>query len=153
MDTTPHWIWVDWAALTRDQLHDLARLRQEVFVVEQTCPYPDLDGQDPKAWHLLGYAHDDLVAYLRGFGPEVMHADRVLGRVVISPSHRGVGLGKALMTEGLQRLWASTGIGPVHLGAQAHLERFYGSLGYAVCGPGYDEDGIPHLPMRLVPQP
>lgn len=145
------WTWTDWDGLSRDALYELARLRQAVFVVEQTCPYPDLDGQDPAAWHLLGFDDDGLVAYLRGFGPGPMESDRALGRVVVHPRARGTGLGRTLMQEGRRRLWESTGTGPIHVGAQAHLEGFYGSLGYAVSGPGYDEDGIPHLPMRLLP--
>ncbi|MCB9675324.1 MAG: GNAT family N-acetyltransferase [Alphaproteobacteria bacterium] len=145
------WIWTDWSGLTRDALYDLVRLRQAVFVVEQACAYPDLDGRDPEAHHLLGYDADGLVAYLRVFGPGVVGPDPVIGRVIVAPRARGTGLGHVLMDEGRRRLWALHGEGPVWIGAQARLERFYGALGYRVCGPGYDEDGIPHLPMRLVP--
>jgi ElaA protein len=148
---TFHWIWTDWAGLTRDALHDVARLRQAVFVVEQECAYPDLDGLDPQAHHLLGYDSEGLFAYLRGFGAGVVEPDAVLGRVIVAPRARGRGLGRVLMEEGRERLWATYGPGPVYLGAQARLESFYRSLGYEVSGPSYIEDGIPHLPMRLVP--
>ena len=52
------------------------------------------------------------------------------------------------MREGMARTWAQWGPCPIHLSAQAHLAGYYGSLGFVVTGPGYDEDGIPHLPMR-----
>lgn len=143
------WTWSAWSELDRDTLYAVLRLRQEVFVVEQTCAYLDADGLDPEAWHLLGRGEDGgLVAYLRAFGPGVRGPDAVIGRVIVAAAGRGTGLGRALMREGERRLAATFGPGPIALGAQAHLERFYGSLGYAACGPGYDEDGIPHLPMR-----
>ncbi|MEZ4319956.1 MAG: GNAT family N-acetyltransferase [Myxococcota bacterium] len=143
------WYWTDWADLSRDALYDLARLRQAVFVVEQECAYEDLDGRDPLAVHLLGYDDDGLIAYLRAFGPGVVGPERVIGRVIVAPRVRGTGLGHTLMTEGRDRVWDRFGPGSIWIGAQARLERFYGALGYTVCGPGYDEDGIPHLPMRL----
>lgn len=138
------WRWTDWSGLGRDDLHDLARLRQEVFVVEQECAYLDLDGRDPEAFHLLGRDGDGLAAYLRAFGPE----QPVIGRVVVAPRRRGEGLGRRLMEEGRARVEAAWGPGPLRVGAQARLERFYASLGYVVCGPGYDEDGIWHVPME-----
>ena len=63
---------------------------------------------------------------------------------------RGTGMGRVLMREGHRRVREQFGPSPVHVGAQAHLEAFYGSLGYARSGPNYDEDGIPHLPMRAL---
>lgn len=147
MAAEPTWRWTDWEGLDRDALHDVARLRQEVFVVEQACAYLDLDGLDPLAHHLMGRRDGALVAYLRAFAPGVQRPEAVIGRVITAPSVRGTGLGRVLMREGRRRIEAQWGTGPIHLGAQAHLERFYGSLGYEVSGPGYDEDGIPHLPM------
>ena len=142
------WKWTPWTGLDRDTLYAVARLRQEVFIVEQRCPYADLDGLDPGAHHLLGLDRGGLVAYLRAFGPGVDGSSAVLGRVIIAPSARHRGLGHSLMEEGRHHLEATYGPGPIRVGAQAHLQRFYESLGYTVCGPGYDEDGIAHLPMR-----
>lgn len=141
------WSWSSWRELDRDALYAVMVLRQRVFVVEQDCPYLDADGRDPEALHLLGRQDGALVAYLRAFLPDESGAARI-GRVVTAPEVRGTGLGRPLMREGLARLHAHAGPCPVVLSAQAHLERFYASLGFAVCGPGYDEDGIPHLPMR-----
>lgn len=116
-------------------------------MVEQACAYPDADGLDPRAWHLLGQ-EETLRAYLRVFAPGERREEAVIGRVVTAPSVRGTGLGRALMAEGLSRIEGGWGTVPVWLSAQAHLAPFYGGFGFAVCGPGYDEDGIPHLPMR-----
>ena len=142
------WTWSRWSELSADAVYRVAKLRQDVFVVEQDCAYPDLDGADPTAWHLLGVDGDELVAYLRAFPPDDRRADAVIGRVIVAASHRGTGLGQELMRRGFDRVQQAWGPVPVWLSAQAHLQRFYGGLGYAVCGEGYDEDGIPHLPMR-----
>lgn len=139
------WIYSDWDGLDRDGFYGVAKLRQEVFVVEQQCAYADLDGLDPQAWHLRGWLGDELVAYLRTFAAGIVRPEQVIGRVIVAPAHRRRGIASVLMREAQQRLDPHM---PTHLGAQAHLEGFYGSLGYRVCGPGYDEDGIPHLPMR-----
>ena len=144
----PNWTWSPWSTLSRGDIHDLFRLRAEVFVVEQDCAYQDIDGTDPSAFHLLGRDDAGLVAYVRAFGPGVIGDDMVIGRVIVAERARGTGLGRVLMREAQERLCGEYGKGAIKLGAQAHLARFYGSLGYAICGPEYDEDGIPHVPMR-----
>ncbi len=141
------WRWAQWSELSRDELYALARLRQDVFVVEQACPYPDLDGQDPAAHHLLGWADGQLACVARVFAPDRCGACRV-GRVVVASAHRHRGLGTALMEQAHREIARLYGPVAVVLGGQAHLRGFYESLGYRVDGPGYDEDGIPHLPMR-----
>ena len=128
-------------------LYAALQLRSQIFVVEQTCVYLDLDGQDERAMHLLGHDDGRLVAYLRAFGPDGSGA-AAIGRVVVSAHVRGRGLGRHLMREGMDRVQATWGPVPVAISAQAHLRDFYEGLGYRVIGPGYHEDGIPHLPMR-----
>ncbi|WP_431918237.1 GNAT family N-acetyltransferase [Micromonospora wenchangensis] len=132
------------AELDTRTFHDLLRLRIDVFVVEQRCPYPELDGRDvePGTRHLW-LAHDGVVrAYLR------LLADPGgvvrIGRVVVAPAARGGGLAGRLMTEALRLV----GGRPCVLAAQAHLAGFYARHGFTVTGPEYVEDGIPHLPMR-----
>ncbi len=143
------WQWSSFSDLDIHTLYAALKLRQEVFVVEQTCVYLDADGEDTRAFHLLGWSDDALVAYLRVFPPGTTpHPEVVIGRVIVSMPARGQGLSRALMQQAhhhIERLWTPT---PVFLSAQSHLKGLYASLGYAVCGPGYDEDGIPHLPMR-----
>lgn len=143
------WQWTSFSDLDLATLYAVMRVRQEVFVVEQTCAYLDADGADPAAFHLLGWSDDTLVAYLRVFPPgSTDHPEAVIGRVIITEPHRGRGLSRALMHEAHAQMARQWGDAPSWLSAQAHLEGLYRSLGYAVCGAGYDEDGIPHLPMR-----
>ena len=142
------WQWRAWAQLTAAELYAVLALRQAVFVVEQDCPYLDADGQDAQARHLLGWQGGALVAYLRSFAPEVLRPEAVIGRVVTAPAVRGQGLGDPLMWAGLRGLFDQAGEPvPCFVSAQAHLRGWYGRLGFTVSGPGYDEDGIPHLPM------
>lgn len=142
------WRWRTWAELTREELYAALALRQAVFVVEQDCPYQDADGQDQLARHLLGWRDGALVAYLRTFAPGVQRPEAAIGRVITAATVRGQGLGDPLMWAGLRGLFAQAGAPvPCFVSAQAHLQGWYGRLGFTVSGPGYDEDGIPHLPM------
>lgn len=146
-----HWQWLPFSDLSPQVLYAVLRLRQEVFVVEQDCPFLDADGDDMRCHHLLGWAADGgLDAYLRAYPPGALdgHGEVVIGRVVTAQRARGTGLGRELMQQGIDRSMHTWGRGPIYLGGQSYLEGFYRSLGFATCGPGYLEDGIPHLPMR-----
>jgi ElaA protein len=124
--------------------YDVWRLRQAVFVVEQACPYPDLDGRDvePGTRHvLLTGPGDEVVGYLRLLDDGAVAR---IGRVVLTPAARGGGRADALMQAAL----AECAGRPVVLDAQSPLERWYARFGFVVTGPEFLEDGIPHLPMR-----
>lgn len=143
------WHLTEFASLTLTELYNLMRLRQEVFVVEQSCVYLDADGYDDKARHLLGRADDgELIACLRLFAPGVKYPHEAsIGRVCTALSVRGTGVGRALMTHGIEeaeRLWPGSSI---RISAQHYLLRFYESLGFVAEGELYDEDGIPHVEM------
>jgi ElaA protein len=147
------WIEKPWSALTLDELYAILRLRQRVFIVEQSCPYVDADGKDQRCRHLwmAGTAGGEPLAYLRIVPPGVTFAEPSLGRVITAPEARRGGLGKALIVEGLARLAAAHGRVPVRIGAQKYLERFYTDLGFVSASDDYDEDGIPHLEMLRTP--
>jgi ElaA protein len=150
---------IDWrlkgfAELSPQEIHDMYRLRVAVFVVEQNCPFQDVDGVDPKSWHLLGHAASplggarQLVAYCRFIPAGIKFAEPSIGRVVTAPSVRGSGMGRLLMDEAMRRaaqLWPGQ---PIRIGAQARLERFYNGYGFAKASEPYDEDGIVHIEME-----
>ncbi len=135
------------ADLDARTLHDLLRLRIDVFVVEQNCPYPELDGRDiePGTRHLWLSRDGVPVAYLRLLAdPDAVTR---IGRVVVAHAARGGGYASRLVTEAL----ALAGDGPCVLDAQAHLAGFYARYGFTPTGPEFVEDGIAHLPMRREP--
>lgn len=128
------------------RLYDLLRLRVDVFVVEQDCPYPELDGRDlePDAEQWWVEVDDEVAAtirVLRGSGEDP--GCWVIGRVCTATGHRGVGHAARLVEAAL----AALGPVRVRVGAQAHLEQWYARFGFVRSGPDYLEDGIPHLPM------
>ena len=145
------WQWRGFADLTVAQLYEMLALRQQVFVLEQACLYPDIDGLDPDAHHLLGWRTVDgrrqLAASLRCLAPGAKYAEMSLGRVVTSPAARGTGLGRELVAQGIA---CAEGLHPGHairIGAQAYLEPFYASFGFVTVSEPYDEDGILHVDM------
>ena len=143
------WTCQPFAELTLPELYAALRLRSEIFVVEQNCPYLDLDGLDEAAFHLLGRTETgELAAYTRLLPRGVSYPDYAsIGRVVVSRARRGGRLGQELMRESIGHCERLFGAGPIKIGAQQYLERFYQGFGFEQCGAGYDEDGIPHLPM------
>ena len=142
--------WRAFEALSARELHDLLKLRADVFVVEQTCVFAEIDGRDPEALHLLARAQDgNLVGTLRLFPPDAT-GRAVIGRVATAPAARGRGFGRALMAEGIAEARRLFGPAPIAIGAQARLERFYASFGFVRCGEDYIEDGIAHCAMILI---
>jgi ElaA protein len=145
------WTWQRFAELGVDNLYDALQLRCRVFVLEQG-PYLDPDGADRQSWHLLGRdAAGALVAYLRVVDPGHKYLEPSIGRVVTAREARGTGLGRRLMAEGVagcERRWPGRAI---RISAQAHLERFYGTLGFVRVGENYLEDGIAHVLMLRSP--
>ena len=149
-DTPPRWRFAPFAQLTPGEIHDMYRLRVAVFIVEQDCVFQDVDGVDPRCFHLLGYSGDALVAYARLLPAGVKFDDPSIGRVITAPSVRRTGMGKVLMSEALKRasqLWPGA---QIRIGAQAHLERFYNEFGFRKVGQPYDEDGILHIEMETM---
>jgi ElaA protein len=142
------WKWYAWTELSPDVLYAFLRLRSGIFVVEQNCVFPDMDGRDPACDHLCGWgATGELIAYLRLVPPGVRTPEVSLGRVVVDPSARGRGIGRAVMQQGLERCAARYPGMPVKVSAQQHLEKMYARLGFRTVGTPYLEDGIAHVDM------
>lgn len=137
--------------LTTIQLYQLLKLRVDVFVVEQQCPYPELDDKDHQkgVYHLLGYDGNQLVACTRLLPKGVSYPSVSMGRVAISADHRGGGIGHQLLEESLkscQSLWPNESI---EIGAQEYLTSFYTQHGFVKTSDTYLEDNIPHIDMKL----
>jgi ElaA protein len=135
--------------LTARTLHGILKVRSDVFIVEQQCAYPDIDGRDaaPGTLHLWIECDGEVVSTVRILDePGGTHA---IGRVSTLPAHRGKGLAGALMREAI----TVAGL-PVDIKAQSYLAAWYAQFGFAITGAGWMEDGIEHVPMRLdTPRP
>ena len=134
------WNLRSWSELSRDELYSIVQLRETVFIVEQNCAYLDADGYDRDSRHLFT---SDFSAYCRLVPAGTKFPSISIGRVIVAHAARGTGLARALM----ERAIAACGQVDIELAAQAHLEKFYGSLGFSRTGDVYPEDGIPHVNM------
>jgi len=144
-----HWRFAPFDQLGAREVHDLFQARVGVFVVEQTCPFQDVDGIDPACWHLLGTkdGRGPLLAYCRLVPPGVKYQEPSIGRVLTTKEGRGTGAGRELMEQAIARCDAMWPGKTVRIGAQQYLEKFYGSLGFTRASEPYDEDGIMHIEM------
>lgn len=132
--------------LEKHELYALLQLRAEVFVVEQDCPYQDVDGKDDKALHVLGYKDQELVAYTRIFKAGAYFNHTSIGRVVVKKEQRAYGYGKRLMQYSIA-VASDKDTLIIEISAQEYLRRFYNELGFKQVGSGYLEDNIPHIRM------
>ena len=136
--------------LSINELYEILALRAEVFVVEQNCPYQDLDGKDKKAIHVLGMQNNNIVAYARILENGMVYKNySAIGRIVTHNSIRGKGYGDQLVLSAIEATKASYPSTPIKISAQAHLEKFYNGLGFIFTGEAYLEDNIPHIGMVL----
>lgn len=136
--------------LTKDELYVLLQLRSEVFVVEQNCVYQDIDGKDPKAFHVLGFKNEVLIAYTRLFKPGDYFKEASIGRVVVKKEERQHSYGHELMEVSIEAIKEHFKEKVVKISAQSYLKSFYNNLGFKEEGEEYLEDGIPHTAMRLI---
>ncbi|MEI2739436.1 MAG: GNAT family N-acetyltransferase [Chitinophagaceae bacterium] len=141
------WVLKKFDDLTPAELYAIIQLRNEVFVVEQTCAYQDADNKDLSCHHLMGWKDNKLVAYSRILPPGLAYREPSIGRVVTSPSARGGGIGHKLMEKSIEKLYSLYGINPIKIGAQFYLLKFYTSLGFQQTSDIYLEDNIQHIEM------
>lgn len=137
-----------YADLSRDDLYRILRLRAEVFVVEQNCPYQDLDDKDQLSHHVWAEDADLMAAYTRIVPPGVSYDGySSIGRVVTSPQSRGTGIGKTLMAKSVDVCLELYPDLPIKISAQHYLVRFYNGFGFEAVGEVYLEDDIDHIAM------
>ncbi|ALS36427.1 ElaA protein [Enterococcus rotai] len=131
--------------LTTKEFFEIVKLRIAVFVVEQNCPYQEVDDADEQAWHTWLQEGSEIVGYTR----IIDKGDTVtFGRVLINPVYRGKKLGNKLLEETLKVIKDNYPERPIIIGAQAHLTDFYGAFGFEEISEVYLEDNIPHVDMR-----
>jgi ElaA protein len=142
-----NWNCKTFESLTTAEIYKILALRSEVFVVEQTCIYQDIDGKDEKAMHLFATENGAILAYARLFKAGDYFDEASIGRVIVHPQYRGKDWGHQLMKKALQYM-DQNHYGSIHISAQKYLENFYKTHGFVVVSSEYLEDGIPHIGME-----
>jgi ElaA protein len=144
------WQWCRLGELSAEQLYAVLAARVAVFVVEQKCPYQELDGLDGVAEHLIAWSGAEVAGYLRVLGPGTRFADDPsIGRIITTQPFRGSGLGREIVAKGIERVRERYPGRALRISAQAYLERFYRDFGFVIASEPYLEDDIPHVEMVL----
>ena len=133
--------------LTTKELYGILKVRVDVFVVEQNCPYPDLDGYDQKALHLWAEKNGEVLAYCRVFDKGIKYPEPSIGRVLTNQKYRNLKLGKILIRFAINTIEARFRTSEIRISAQDYLLKFYSDFGFEDTGKKYLEDNIPHTEM------
>ncbi len=145
-----HFTWAckHYHELSKEEFHHIVRKRIEVFILEQDCPYQDLDHKDVDAYHLSIFLDNELVAYCRIIPEGISYSGySSIGRVLSVQSARRTGAGRFLMEKSIELCKELFPNFPIKISAQEYLDNFYQSLGFVPTGDRYMEDGIPHISM------
>ncbi|MBY0574807.1 MAG: GNAT family N-acetyltransferase [Undibacterium sp.] len=144
------WQLLTFEQLNTTQLYAILKARSAVFILEQNCPYQDIDDLDQMSLHLIAWSSDgQLAAYLRVVPPGLKYPEASLGRVITSQAARGSGIGKQLLTHGIAACREKHPQHNIRIAAQQYLEKFYQSFGFVTVSDSYLEDGIPHIEMLI----
>lgn len=136
--------------LSTEELYQILKIRQEVFIVEQTCYYLDADGYDQQAVHIWAEKEGEILAYSRVFEPGIKYKEASIGRVLTNPNYRKNNLGKILIRFSINTIEARFRTQSIRISAQDYLLRFYSEFGFQDTGKKYLEDDIPHTEMVRV---
>lgn len=132
--------------LTTKELYEILKARGAIFVVEQNCPYQDIDGLDEASLHLFYEDGGQVQAYLRAFEKEPGSVQ--MGRVLTL--HHGTGLGGRLLQQGIATIKSHFHPEKIVIEAQCYATGYYEKVGFTRCSEEFLEDGIPHVKMELV---
>lgn len=135
--------------LTKEELYTILRERLEIFVVEQNCPYSEIDGHDQQALHMFKEIDGEIAAYSRIFASGDYYEEASIGRIIVKKEYRKLGLGKELLNQALQFLRDELKEEKVKIQAQNYLREFYASFGFEPISDVYILDYIPHLDMLI----
>ena len=132
--------------LSLQELYEILKLRNAVFIVEQNCAYQDIDGLDETAYHMWLEDENGIAAYVRLLPPGVRFDDSVIGRVIAV--RRRSGVGSQIVRTAQSAVREVFGTDSVTIEAQVYAREFYEKLGFVQQSGEFDEDGIPHILMR-----
>jgi len=143
------WTCIQFQQLNNHQLYELLKLRVDVFVVEQNCPYPELDDKDehPETRHLCVHHNSKLLAYARLVAPGIRYTEASIGRFVVELSARKQGIGSSLLLKCLEEIHQTWPEHNIRISAQEYLQEFYEKFGFVKVTDRYLEDDIPHIAM------
>ena len=142
------WRWSTLNEITGVEFYQIAKLRQEIFIIEQSCIFADLDDLDPVTHHLLVTQNNNLIAYLRVLPPDSAEDPVYFSRVLTARDYRKQGLGDQLIKEAIRYIHEKFSKHEIVISAQTYMEAFYNKFGFERIGTPYTEDGIPHIAMR-----
>lgn len=137
--------------LSVNELYKILKARMDVFVVEQTCPFPELDNYDQQSLHLSLKNDQELLAYVRILPPNSKYKETSIGRVLVTKEHRGNGYAEMIMRKAINHVFNEWEEDVILIQAQNYLNAFYSSLGFEQITDIYIEDDIPHVDMTLIP--
>lgn len=136
--------------LTVEELYEIFKIRNEVFVVEQNCVYQDCDDKDKDAYYLFIRDKQGIIAYLRILGRGVSYPEVSIGRVLSNKKYRGQGFGQTIMVKAIEFINNTLNENEVRISAQEYAISFYETVGFKVVSESYLEDNIPHVEMLLI---
>src|SRR5699024_5784093 len=133
--------------LTNEELYKILKARVDVFVVEQTCPYPEIDNYDQEAIHYFLNDGEEIMGYVRILPSGSRYSAASIGRVIVTTASRANGYARNIITKAIQYRYDAWKETKIKLQAQVYLETFYASLGFERISAEYLEDNIPHVDM------
>ncbi|MDU4860912.1 MAG: GNAT family N-acetyltransferase [Terrisporobacter othiniensis] len=133
--------------LNIEEIYKILALRNEIFIVEQECPYLDCDDKDLNSYHLFLRENGEIVSYLRILEKGVSYDEISIGRVAVKKSYRGKGISRKMMLKAIEFIENNLTENTIKIQAQAYLLDFYRSLGFNAVSDEYLEDNIPHIDM------
>lgn len=133
--------------LNLEEIYKILALRNEIFIVEQECPYLDCDDKDLNSYHLFLRENGEIVSYLRILEKGVSYDEISIGRVAVKKSYRGKGISRKMMQKAIEFIENNLSENTIKIQAQAYLLNFYSSLGFKAVSEEYLEDNIPHIDM------
>lgn len=147
MDIQLDWNMKNFQELTNDELYSIMKARVDVFVVEQECPYEELDNYDQEASHCFLKIDGRIAAYVRILPKNTKYEEVSIGRVLVVKNFRGNGYAKLIMKKAMNYAENQWQENKIKIQAQKYLHTFYSSLGFNQVSDVYLDDNIPHIDM------